>query len=38
MQAKTVKCISCKMWIHKWYSGVCGNLSFVVDGVSDVTV
>ena len=26
------KGIVCKKWIHKWCSGVCGDLSFVVDG------
>ena len=31
MQANTVKSRICKRWIHKPYSGVCGNLSVVVD-------
>ena len=33
MQANTVKGTVCKRWIHKPYSGVCGNLSVVVDGL-----
>ena len=28
----TGMCTVCKRWIHKWYSGVRGNLSLVVDG------
>ena len=33
MQANTVIGTVCKRWIHKPYSGVCGNLSVVVDGL-----
>ena len=32
VQANTVTCTVCKMWIHKRYSGIRGNLSLVVDG------
>ena len=32
-----VMCTVCKSRIHKWYSGVRGNLSLVVD-VIDVTI
>ena len=34
MQENTVKCTLSKRWIHKQYSGVCSNLSLVVDGLS----
>ena len=28
----SARCTVCKKWIHKWYSGVRGNLSLVLDG------
>ena len=33
MQANTVKCTACKMWIRKRCNGVRGELSRVIDGV-----
>ena len=32
VQANSVKCTVCKKWIHKWCSGVRGDLPLVVDG------
>ena len=32
VQANSVQCTVCKKWIHKWCSGVCGDLSRVADG------
>ena len=32
VQENSVKCTVCKKWIHKQCSGVCGDLSLVVDG------
>ena len=29
---QTVQCTVCKKWIHKWCSGVRGDLSRVADG------
>ena len=33
MQANTVTCTVCNMWIHKQYCGVRSNQSLVVDGL-----
>ena len=32
VQANSVQCTVSKKWIHKWCSGVCGDLSRVADG------
>ena len=34
VHANSVQCTKCKKWIHKWCSGVCGDLSRVADGFS----
>ena len=34
VQANSVQCTLCKKWIHKWCSGVCGDLSLVADDVT----